>query len=532
MQERVGFLTRVKRFLDTVRAENIILGIYTLLSFLLVFVHEPWRDEAQYWLLARDASVPEILGNISKEGIPPLWQLLLKPLALIGLPYHPTISILSFVLVAVAAWIFVKKAPFPRLAKYILLISPVFIYCYATVSRSYSLMPLIFVLLAILYPKRLQRPLLYGLLIALLFEVHVILWGMVAALAIEYLIAIIRAYQKDKSIKRAAKSLSAALPLIVVALHYLLWFSAGAKASVAVSTFTLQMSPLELLKELFLGIGSVFGNTLAGREFVGVYLMLLLLGFSAISIHRDRRWWKYALIAGCSILFECFIAGFVYADGNFRSISIFLILAFVIWLAKNDDVSLEIRFLNTRTSWVAVVCIYTFFGMLTVAPQVLEDVRYPFSDSKSAAAFMERTIPSDALILTSSDAQMSAISAYLKDYTFYDTEKQKTFSYFVWDDNPDLDSIYGEMIDGEKQLTIDRRLYLVSQEALALSNGTKDGFYYIFVPAYSKSAFYTLEQNYTIYETRDAGKNRDRYQILYIPFADIANFTDPANPQG
>ena len=87
------------------------------------------------------------------------------------------------------------------------------------------------------------------------------------------------------------------------------------------------------------------------------------------------------------------------------------------------------------------------------------------------------------------------------------------------------------MIDGEKQLTIDRRLYLITQEALARSNGTEDGFYYIFVPAYSKSAFYTMEQNYTVYETRDAGKNRDRYQILYIPFADLAKFTDPAKTQ-
>ena len=65
MQERVGFFSKVTRFLDTVRAENLILGIYTLVSFLLIFVHEPWRDEAQFWLLARDASLPEILGNIS-----------------------------------------------------------------------------------------------------------------------------------------------------------------------------------------------------------------------------------------------------------------------------------------------------------------------------------------------------------------------------------------------------------------------------------------------------------------------------------
>ena len=526
MQEQVGFTTRLKRFLDTVRAENLILGIYTLVSFLLVFVHEPWRDEAQFWLLARDASIPEILGNISKEGIPPLWQLLLKPFAMLGLPYNPTISIISFLLVAAAAWIFVKKAPFSRYAKYILLISPVFIYCYATVSRSYSLMPMIFTLLAIVYPKRLQRPILYGLLIALLFEVHVILWGMVAALAVEYLVAIIRAYQKDKSIKRAARSLTAAIPLLIAGLHYVLWFSAGARASVAVSDFTLQVGIMELLHEIFFGIGSVFGNTLAGREFVGVYIMLILLAFSALSIHRDRRWWKFALIAGVSILFEGLIAGFVYPDGNFRSISIFLILLFVVWLAKSDDVSLEIRFLNSRTSWVAFLCVYTFFGLLTVAPLVLDDIRQPYSDSKYAAAYMEQNIPSDALIMTSSDAQMSAISAYLKDYSFYDTEKQKTFSYFTWDINPDWVSLYGEEIDGKKQLSLERRLYLVSQEALELSNGTEDGFYYISALKSLADDGDALTRKYLVYKTPLERESMDNYQILYIPFADAAKFTD------
>ena len=532
MQERVSFFNRVKRFLDTVRAENLILGIYTVVSFLLVFVHEPWRDEAQFWLLARDASLPEILGNISKEGIPPLWQLLLKPFAMLGLPYYPTISIISFVLVAAAAWIFVKKAPFSRYAKYILLVSPVFIYCYATVSRSYSLMPIIFVLLAILYPKRLQRPVLYGLLIALLFEVHVILWGMVAALAIEYLISLISAYKKDRNGKQAARSLTAAIPLLVVALHYLLWFSAGARASVAVSDFTLQVGLSELLHEMFLGIGSVFGNTLAGREFVGVYLMLILLAFSAVSIHRDRRWRKFALIAGVSILFEGLIGGFVYPDGNFRSISIFLILLFVVWLAKSDDVSLEIRFLNSRTSWVAFICVYTFFGMLTVMPLVLDDIRQPFSDSKYAAAYMEQNIPSDALIMTSSDAQMSSLSAYLKEYSFYDTEKQETISYFTWDNTTDWVNLYGEEIDGKMQLTPERRLYLVAQEALKLSDGTQDGFYYISVPKNLAEDTDAFSQTYLIYKTPLERESMDNYQILYIPFSDAALFSDSAKTPG
>src|SRR4051812_40575150 len=49
-------------------------------------LHEPWFDEAQAWLIARDATLWEILGRMSYEGSPPLWHLLLAPLAKAGAP--------------------------------------------------------------------------------------------------------------------------------------------------------------------------------------------------------------------------------------------------------------------------------------------------------------------------------------------------------------------------------------------------------------------------------------------------------------
>ncbi len=532
MQERGSRFSKLKHFLNTVRAENLILCVYTAISFLLILVHEPWRDEAQFWLLARDASLPEILGNISKEGIPPLWQLLLKPFAMLGLPYYPTINIISTVLVAAAAWIFVKKAPFKKSVKYILLFSPAFIYCYATISRSYALLPIIVVLLAIAYPKRHQRPIVYGLLIALLFEVHVFIWGLVAALAIEFLISTIQAYKKDKSIKNAAKSLTAAIPLLIVALQYLIWFYPGAKASNTLAGFTINTDPLDILHNLFFGIGSVFGNTLAGREFVGIYLLLILLTFSVISIMRNKRWLKYVLIAGAPILFEGIIAGFLYKDGNFRSISVFLILTLVIWLAKSDQLPLEINLFNTRTTWVAVLCAYTFFGLLTVAPLIADDVLNPYSNSRTTATYIEENIPSESLILTASSAEISALSAYLKDYTFYDSEKEKPFTYFVWANNANWESLYSVETNGVRQIPLDKRLYLVAKEAMALSNGDEDGFYYIAVADYATNEAGTAYLDHVIYETPGELESKENYEILYMSFEDanqlVKSYDNPA----
>lgn len=523
---------KFKQYLNSTRAENLILWIYTAFSFFLVLIHEPWRDEAQFWLLARDASIPEILSNISKEGIPPLWQLMLKPFVMLGLPYYPTMNIISFILVAAAAWIFVKKAPFQRCVKYILLFSPVFIYCYATISRTYSMMPLIVVLLAVLYPKRLQRPIIYGILIALLFEIHVILWGMVAALSVEFLISTIRAYKKGKSVKQTARSLTAVIPMLIVGLQYLLFFYPAARTSYALGNFALKTNPLNIIYHLYLGIGTVFGNTLSAYENVGWYVALIFLAISLISIFRDKRWIKYVLIAGGSILFEGIVSGFIYIDGNFRSISVFLILMFAIWLAKNDGLSLEIVFFNTRTTWVAAVCLYTILGMLAIAPNLLNDIRYPYSYSKYAASYIEQNIPSNSLILTSSSAEISAIAVYLEDYTFYDTEKEKPFSYFVWNKNPSWLNLYGVTIDGVKQLPLRNRLYLVAQEAIKQSNGTEDGFYYITIPEYSTKDSDAIYREHMIYETPEERESKENYQILYISFEDARQLIESdSNPE-
>lgn len=51
--------------------------------------HEPWFDEAQSWLIARDASFRDmLLVRPHYEGHPPLWWLMLSVPAKLGVPYE------------------------------------------------------------------------------------------------------------------------------------------------------------------------------------------------------------------------------------------------------------------------------------------------------------------------------------------------------------------------------------------------------------------------------------------------------------
>lgn len=124
-----------------------------------MFYHEPWFDEAQAWLIARDATIWELFNSIMHyEGHPPIWFLILMPFAKSGVPFELGIKTVNFVLVTLAMGILIFKAPFHRAIRCTIPFTYFFFYQYGVISRTYSLMMLGFVLSALLYKERNQKP--------------------------------------------------------------------------------------------------------------------------------------------------------------------------------------------------------------------------------------------------------------------------------------------------------------------------------------------------------------------------------------
>lgn len=97
--------------------DTIIIMGFTLLSLLLLFNHEPWRDEAQAWLLARDSiSIRALLGQMGYEGTPALCHLILYLPAQLGLPYR-AMFIIHFLIILTAIITFMRHAPLLQNAK-------------------------------------------------------------------------------------------------------------------------------------------------------------------------------------------------------------------------------------------------------------------------------------------------------------------------------------------------------------------------------------------------------------------------------
>jgi hypothetical protein len=158
----------------------VLYGIYLLLIGIGIYFHEPWRDEAQDWLLARDLSLAQLLNQMPYEGTPALWHLLLVPLAKSGLPYYSK-NILHGLIAASTAYLLLFRSPFSVLLKAMILFSYYFLIEYSLIARNYNLSMLFLFLIAAYYPQRHEQKNTYFLLLFLLLQTNIHSFGFAIA---------------------------------------------------------------------------------------------------------------------------------------------------------------------------------------------------------------------------------------------------------------------------------------------------------------------------------------------------------------
>ena len=175
----------MKSIVNSISNQQKVLGftfiVYTISMLVFIPFHEPWADEAQSWLLARDSSLWELLWtNLRLEGTPGLWQLLLMIPAKF-LPYA-SLNYISGLAAIIGCYLILFKSPLPIWLRVLLPFSYFLFFQYGIVARSYSLLiPLLFGI-ATIYKARFDRPFLFIFLIILLANVS--LHGSLMAFAI------------------------------------------------------------------------------------------------------------------------------------------------------------------------------------------------------------------------------------------------------------------------------------------------------------------------------------------------------------
>lgn len=118
--------------------------LYIAIIAIVMCFHEPWFDEAQSWLIARDSSLTDIISvRTHYEGHPPFWNLLLAIAAKNGVPYEFGIKGIQLVCASLlGAWL-IFKSPFKHassLATFLIPFTYFACFQYGVTSRPYALL--------------------------------------------------------------------------------------------------------------------------------------------------------------------------------------------------------------------------------------------------------------------------------------------------------------------------------------------------------------------------------------------------------
>lgn len=152
----------------------LVIILFVISSLIIGLKHEPWLDEAQSWLIARDTSLYTLFFKyLHAEGHPALWYLILKFIQFLGVPYK-YLFIVPIIFSTIGIIVLLYKSNFPWYIKCLLPFVFFIFYQYTIIARSYCLILPILALLASIWKERYEKIELFTLLLILLvsLELH------------------------------------------------------------------------------------------------------------------------------------------------------------------------------------------------------------------------------------------------------------------------------------------------------------------------------------------------------------------------
>ncbi|MCA8997655.1 MAG: hypothetical protein KDA80_11735, partial [Planctomycetaceae bacterium] len=155
---------------------------YFLFGAVVVQFHEPWRDELQAWLLARDSpNLLMLISNLRYEGHPALWHLCLMGLSRIS-PDPLMMQYFHLLIATATVGLVLAWAPFSWWQRLCFVFGYFSLFEYSIIARNYALSVLLIVIICHLCSRRMDHLIWLGVALALLCQSNV--HGAIVALAV------------------------------------------------------------------------------------------------------------------------------------------------------------------------------------------------------------------------------------------------------------------------------------------------------------------------------------------------------------
>ena len=155
-----------------------VFALYAAITLWTTLHHEPWRDEADPWLLMRDGDAASILRSAAGRGVPLLFEITVLPFARLGAPYL-TQQLINLFYCWLAVVLMLRSRAFPPIVRVLFAFSYCPAFEYAVIPRPYGLQMLLTFAMAEAWRERRTRPVRLAVLVALLANTTVL--GLITA---------------------------------------------------------------------------------------------------------------------------------------------------------------------------------------------------------------------------------------------------------------------------------------------------------------------------------------------------------------
>lgn len=354
------------------------LSVFAVVTFAGTLYHCAWRDEAFVWLLARDLSLGALFRELKYNSVTGLWHTFIFVLAKSGFPYQSQ-QYLHWAIACLAGGILLYKSPFSLSLRILILFSYFIFFENAIVARVFLISILLLYLICILYPNKLQWPVSYGCLVALLANANA--FGLVAAalFGANYLFAMLR-----------TRSFSGRHWLAGV-----IMMVGGVVSAISVWPPSDGFSYNQQLMPLYAPWNAVTGPTVGffGIEINDVDLQFLLgtasLGILALTVvilwSRAAYFPLLLLVAMWSLI--AYLTVFQYPWSSARHYCFYFIFTITaLWLASTSGPSRSVAAESALSVVLSIALVVSFIAGANAYRD--EFAGRPFSGSKALAAFI------------------------------------------------------------------------------------------------------------------------------------------------
>jgi hypothetical protein len=397
------------------RKSGVALAVFVLLTTAVASYHEPWRDEADAWLMARDASIGDMLHIAGYAGTPILWYVIQAPLAKAGAPYAVQ-RYLHLVIASGAAAVLLFCAPFPFMVRLAVVFGYFLSFEYAVVARNYSSGILLCFSALSMDRQRLSWAPLYGLALGLAANasVHFAVFAMALVIPLGW-----HAMQ-DGGDRRVWFGVGLGLTGIGLAV-WQLWPPVDGQLPAGLFT---RFEPFRIPE----AISQAFAPRAQEHEW------RLVVGLAATGVVIGRLWHapRAAVFFGLSCLGLGYVFVFKYASGVHHYGLFFIAVVMALWLA--EEASHRVR-ASTSRLWeraFSIAMLMMLLPSLYIATRVwTREVKYAFSESVDMARFIQASHLDQARI--AAHPPMGSVLALLPRRTFWYPALGGEASYMRWD---------------------------------------------------------------------------------------------------